>query len=215
MEKLILTIGNRNYSSWSFRAWIALEGCGIPFDDVVIPFDFPNGNPAIRAVSPTGLVPFLQHGAVRVWETPAIIDYVADLFPDAGLWPKDRVARAMARSVSMEMHAGFRALRGACPMNMRRKPGRIDLPEGVGEDVARIEAIWRECRAASGGPFLFGAFSAADAMFAPVVNRFEIYALDIAGDTRDYMATVKAHPAWARWQAMALDETWIVPEDEA
>ena len=214
MEKLVLYIGNRNYSSWSMRAWMALEGSGIPFEDVLIPFDFAAGNPEIKAISPTGLVPFLRHGTVTVWETLSIIEYAAELFPDAGVWPKDREARSLARSISAEMHAGFRALRGACPMNMRRPPGKIDLPDGVARDVARIEAIWRDCLAKSGGPFLFGAFSAADAMFAPVVSRFETYALDVSELTHDYMATMMAHPAWVKWRDMALAEPWVVPEDE-
>ena len=215
MDKLVLFIGNRNYSSWSMRAWMALEGLSIPFEDVLIPFDFAEGNPEIKAVSPTGLVPFLKVGALNVWETLSIIEYAAELYPDAGLWPADAKARSLARSVSAEMHAGFRALRGACPMDMRRKPGKIDLPEGVARDVARIEAIWRDCLAKSGGPFLFGGFSAADAMFAPVVSRFETYALDVSELTRDYMATMMAHPAWVKWRDMALAEPWVVPEDEA
>lgn len=215
MEKLVLSIGNRNYSSWSLRPWIALEGCGIPFEDVVVPFDFANGNPRFLELSPTGRVPVLHHGETRVWESLAIIEYVAELFPDAGLWPRDRRQRAMARSVSMEMLSGFTALRGACPMNIRRPKRAIDLPDDVMRDVARIEAIWRDCRALSGGPFLFGAFSAGDAMFAPVVNRFEIYDLVTAADTLDYMATVKAHPAFRKWRELALAEPWIVEEDEA
>ena len=214
MEKLVLYIGNRNYSSWSMRAWMALEGSGIPFEDVLIPFDFAAGNPEIKAISPTGLVPFLRHGTLNIWETLSIIEYAAELFPDAGVWPKDREARSLARSISAEMHAGFRALRGACPMNMGRTPGKVDLPDGVARDVARIEAIWRDCLAKSGGPFLFGAFSAADAMFAPVVSRFETYALDVSQQTQDYMATMMAHPAWVKWRDMALAEPWVVPEDE-
>ena len=214
MEKLVLYIGNRNYSSWSMRAWMALEGSGIPFEDVLIPFDFAAGNPEIKAISPTGLVPFLRHGSLNIWETLSIIEYAAELFPDAGVWPKDREARSLARSISAEMHAGFRALRGACPMNMRRTPGQIDLPDGVARDVSRIEAIWRDCLAKSGGPFLFGAFSAADAMFAPVVSRFETYALDVSQQTQDYMATMMAHPSWVKWRDMALAEPWVVPEDE-
>ncbi|OHV82215.1 glutathione S-transferase family protein [Rhizobium sp. LCM 4573] len=215
MDKLILHIGNKNYSSWSFRPWIALTAVGIDFEEVLIPFDFPAGNPKFKEISPTGRVPVLHHGEVRVWESLAIIEYVAELFPDKGLWPSAAADRAVARSISMEMLSGFRALRNACPMNMRRPKGKIALPEGVAEDVARIETIWRECRNKSGGPFLFGQFSAADAMFAPVVNRFEIYDLVTDSDTLDYMAAVKAHPGWQKWQQAALAETWIVPEDEA
>lgn len=215
MSDLTLYVGNKNYSSWSFRPWIAMEAAGVPFKDVVIPFDFAAGNPEFRKLSPTGRVPVLHHGDVRVWESLAIIEYVAELFPEAGIWPKDRAARAEARAISMEMLSGFRALRGACPMNIRRAPGEIDLPEGVSDDVARIEAIWKAALARSGGPFLFGAFSAADAMYAPVVNRFEIYRLTKDETVLAYMARVKAHPAWQKWQAAALAEPWIVPEDEA
>ncbi|MDE1993978.1 MAG: glutathione S-transferase family protein [Rhizobiaceae bacterium] len=214
MDKLTLYIGNKNYSSWSFRPWLALEGRGIPFEEVVIPFDFPAGNPNIHAVSPTGKVPLLDHGGFKVWESLAIIEYVAELFPDAGLWPSDSQDRALARSHSMEMLAGFRALRNACPMNIRRPVGKIDLPDGVMDDVARIETIWREARSRSGGPFLFGAFSGVDAMFAPVVNRFEIYDLVSSADTLDYMATMKTLPAWQKWETAARAEPWIVPEDE-
>ena len=215
MSDLTLYVGNKNYSSWSFRPWIAMEAAGVPFKDVVIPFDFAAGNPEFRKISPTGRVPVLHHGEVRVWESLAIIEYVAELFPEAGIWPKDRAARAEARAISMEMLSGFRALRGACPMNIRRVPGEIDLPEGVSDDVARIEAIWKAALARSGGPFLFGAFSAADAMYAPVVNRFEIYRLTKDETVLAYMARVKAHPAWQKWKAAALAEPWIVPEDEA
>jgi len=215
MSDLTLYVGNKNYSSWSFRPWIAMEAAGVPFKDVVIPFDFAAGNPEFRKLSPTGRVPVLHHGEVRVWESLAIIEYVAELFPAAAIWPKDRAARAEARAISMEMLSGFRALRGACPMNIRRAPGEIDLPEGVTDDVARIETIWKAALSRSGGPFLFGGFSAADAMYAPVVNRFEIYRLTKDEAVLAYMARVKAHPAWQKWQAAALAEPWIVPEDEA
>lgn len=215
MSDLILYIGNKNYSSWSLRPWIAMEAAGVPFTDEVIPFDFPAGNPKFKAISPTGRVPVLHHGDVRVWESLAIIEYVAELFPDKGIWPKDAGARAEARAISMEMLSGFRALRNACPMNIRREPRAIALPDGVTDDVARIETIWKEALARSRGPFLFGAFSAADAMYAPVVNRFETYRLTQDDTVLAYIARVKAHPAWQKWQAAALAEPWIVPEDEA
>lgn len=215
MADLILYVGNKNYSSWSFRPWIALEAAGVPFTDKVIPFDFPAGNPDIRKVSPTGKVPVLYHGAVRVWESLAIIEYAAELFPDRGIWPADAAARAEARAISMEILSGFHALRNACPMNMRRAPATVDLSDGVRKDVARIETIWKTALARSGGPFLFGAFSAADAMYAPVVNRFEAYCLTTDETVLAYMARMKAHPAWQKWEAAARAEPWIVPEDEA
>ena len=214
MDKLTLYIANKNYSSWSMRPWMALTAAGVPFEEVLIPFDDEAGNPKFREISPTGRVPVLHHGEVRVWESLAIIEYVAELFPDKGLWPKAAADRTVARSVSMEMLSGFRALRGACPMNMRRPKGKIELPVGLGEDVGRIKTIWEELRGKSGGPFLFGEFSAADAMFAPVVNRFDVYDLVTDAGTLAYMDAVKNHPAWIAWRDAALKETWIVPSDE-
>nr|WP_316656837.1 glutathione S-transferase family protein [uncultured Gellertiella sp.] len=215
MNTLTLYIGNKNYSSWSMRPWLALTAAGIPFEEVLIPFDFAGGNPRFQDLSPVGRVPVLHHGAVRVWESLAIIEYVAELFPEAGLWPEDRADRAHARSISMEMLSGFSALRGACPMNIRRPKRAIDLREGVAANVARIEAMWKDARHRSGGPFLFGAFSAADAMYGPVVNRFEAYELVSDPETLAYMAAVKAHPAWQKWTEAALLETAVVEEDEA
>ncbi|MDM9624390.1 glutathione S-transferase family protein [Rhizobium sp. S152] len=214
MDRLTLYIGNKNYSSWSFRPWIAMVAAGVPFDEVVVPFDFAAGNPRFKEFSPTGQVPVLHHGNTRIWQSLAIIEYVAELFPEVGIWPKEREKRAVARSISMEMLAGFRALRNACPMNIRRPKAKIALADGVMADVARIETIWRDLRAHSGGPFLFGAFSAADAMFAPVVNRFDTYDLVTSGETLSYMAAVKSHPAWVAWEEAARAEPWIVAEDE-
>ncbi|HWT58962.1 MAG TPA: glutathione S-transferase family protein [Rhizobium sp.] len=214
MDRPTLYIANKNYSSWSFRPWMALTGVGIDFEEVLIPFDDAGGNPNIKAVSPTGRVPLLQHGALKIWESLAIIEYAAELYPDAGLLPADRAQRALARSVSMEMLSSFQALRSACPMNIRRPKARIALPDGVDTDISRIEAIWRDLLQQSGGPFLFGAFSGADAMFAPVVNRFEIYELVNRSDTLAYMQTMKAHPAWRKWEEAARAEPWVVPEDE-
>lgn len=215
MNELTLYIGNKNYSSWSMRPWLALTAAEIPFREVLIPFDMKAGNPKFRELSPTGRVPVLHHGTTRVWESLSIIEYVAELFPDAALWPVDREARAQARSVSMEMLSGFTALRGACPMNLRRPKRQIQLPDGVASNVARIEALWKDARQRSGGPFLFGNFSAADAMFAPVVSRFETYELVSDAETLEYMAQVKRHPAWQKWEKDALAEQWIVDEDEA
>ena len=212
---LKLVIGDKNYSSWSLRAALALDLTGVPYEEILERLYRPDSRARLLSHSPTGKVPVLHHGAVRVWESLAIIEYVAELFPEAGIWPKDRAARAEARAISMEMLSGFRALRNACPMNIRRKPGAIDLPDGVTDDVARIETIWKDALARSGGPFLFGGFCAADAMYAPVVNRLEIYRLTEDETVLAYMERVKAHPAWRKWQAAALAEPWIVPEDEA
>jgi glutathione S-transferase len=215
MDELTLYIANKNYSSWSFRPWIAMTAAGIPFREELIPFGPGATHPRFRDLSPTGRVPVLHHGTVRIWESLAIIEYVAELFPDAGLRPADRESRSLARSISMEMLSGFRALRSACPMNMRRPVKGIALPEGVIADVTRIEEIWRDMRQRSGGPFLFGAFSGADAMFAPVINRFATYDLVRNAETIAYMDVMRAHPAWRVWEEAALAESWIVPEDEA
>ena len=214
MDELVLYIGNKNYSSWSMRPWLALTAAGIPFREVLIPFEMGAGNPRFRTLSPVGRVPVLHHGDVRIWESLAIIEYAAELFPEAGLWPKDRAARTLARSISMEMLSGFTALRGSCPMNIRRPASAIAVSDTVRANVARIEEIWKDARQRSGGPFLFGAFSAADAMFGPVVNRFETYELVSDPETLACMAAVKAHPAWVKWVEGALAETWIVEEDE-
>lgn len=215
MTNLTLYIANKNYSSWSFRPWIAMTAADIDFQEQQILFDFPAGNPGIKAMSPSGQVPVLVHGDVKVWESLAIIEYVAELFQQRHLWPKAAADRAVARAISLEMAAGFRALRAACPMNFRRAPSPIALTDAVLADVQRIETIWREQLARSGGPFLFGAFSAADAMYAPVVNRFSAYQLTKNVDSLAYMQRMQAHPAWIKWRDAALAEPWIVPEDEA
>jgi glutathione S-transferase len=219
MTELTLYIANKNYSSWSFRPWMAMTAAGVPFAEVLIPFDNSAGNPRFKEISPTGRVPVLHHGDIRVWESLAIIEYVAELFPDKRIWPEAPADRAVARSISMEMLSGFRALRNACPMNIRRPKGRLDLAQdvqaGVDVDVARISAMWKQLLARSGGPFLFGEFCAADAMFAPVVNRFDIYGMVTDQALLNYMAAMKGHPAWKAWETAALAEPWTVPEDEA
>jgi glutathione S-transferase len=215
MTRLKLYVGNKNYSSWSMRPWLALKAAGVDFDDEVIPFDFPNGNPAIRAISETGRVPVLEHDGFKVWESLAIIEYVAELFPEKRFWPEDRQDRALARAWSLEMATGFRALRNASPMNLRRPPKALAVTPDMQADIDRIIRIWSQARKKSGGPYLFGTFSAVDAMFAPVVNRFETYVLTDDPEALDYMTAMKAHPAWIAWAADAARETWIVPEDEA
>ncbi|MFW6076220.1 MAG: glutathione S-transferase family protein [Hyphomicrobiales bacterium] len=211
-----LVIGNRSYSSWSLRPWIAMRVAGIAFTDEVIPLDEPETKQRIAAHSGAGRVPVLHHGEVTVWESLAILEYLAETWPDAGLWPAATGARAMARAVASEMHAGFPALRRHCPMNMRRARASIELPPDVLDDVRRIEEIWRSCRAAheSDGPFLFGRFTNADAMYAPVVNRFDVYAVPVSDGSRDYMEAVKALPAWQAWKAAAEAEPWVIAAEE-
>jgi glutathione S-transferase len=214
MPDFELFIGNRNYSSWSFRPWIALRHKGIPFRETLVPFDFAGGNRHFDAFSPSGKVPVLKDGGLTVWDSLAILEYAAECFPEAGLWPQAAGDRALARAVSAEMHSGFTALRSACPMNMRRHPGRLSVDEAVRADVTRIVAIWSECLDRSGGPFLFGDFTIADAMYAPVVSRFLTYGLSQGGAENRYGAAMTGTAAWQAWQTDAVAETWIVEEAE-
>jgi glutathione S-transferase len=211
---LHLTIGNKNYSSWSFRPWIAMKVAGIAFDETVIPLDQPGSKEEFLARSPAGKVPILQDGAVAVWESLAILEYLAERHP--ALWPADAAARAHARAIASEMHAGFLPLRRQCPMNMGRPVKRLGLSDETVANVRRIDAMWSDCRArfGSGGPFLFGAFGAADAMYAPVVSRFHTYAVDVSSGGRSYMQAVMALPAWHEWYAAAIEEKWVLPQDE-
>lgn len=208
-----LIIGNKRYSSWSFRPWLAMKVAGIAFEEHLIPFEDEIGNPKIKAASPSGTVPVLVDGATVIPESLAILEYVAELAP--ALWPADRRARAEARAAASEMHAGFRALRTECPMNMARAVRPIAVSDAVRREVARIETLWDRALDASGGPFLFGAFSNADAMFAPVVNRLEIYALSDHEAVHRYTGVMKALPAWQDWETAGRAEPWIVPGDEA
>jgi glutathione S-transferase len=189
---------------------------GLDFDESMILLDTPVMKKQIAKHSNAGRLPVLHHGKVTIWETLAILEYLAETFPEKNLWPKAKAARAVARAISNEMHAGFSSLRSACPMNLRRPPKPVALTEAAKADVARIEAIWRECRKTygKGGKFLFGKFCNADAMFAPVVTRFETYAIPVAKDTRAYMGTVMATKAFQSWKTAALKESWIVPHDE-
>ena len=211
-----LIIGNKNYSSWSLRPWMALTMAGIAFDETVIPLDTPDTRALIAQHSKAGRVPVLHHGSLAIWDSMAIMEYLAETFPDRSLWPEPVAARALARSVANEMHSGFQALRNACPMNLRRPRRKVAMSEAVLADVARIEAIWRECRARhdGGGSFLFGAFGIADAMFTPVVTRFDTFDIAVGEDTRAYMAGVMATKAFTSWKKAALAETWVVPHDE-
>ena len=216
MAKLHLVVANKNYSSWSLRPWMAMTMAGLGFDESMILLDTPVMKKQIAKHSNAGRLPVLHHGKVTIWETLAILEYLAETFPGKNLWPKAKAARAVARAISNEMHAGFSGLRSACPMNLRRPPKPVALTEAAKADVARIEAIWRECRKTygKGGKFLFGKFCNADAMFAPVVTRFETYAIPVAKDTRAYMDTVMATKAFQSWKTAALKESWIVPHDE-
>jgi len=213
---LALLIGNKNYSSWSLRPWIAMKVAGISFEETVVPLYEPGSREHVLAVSPTGKVPALVEGDIHVWESLAILEYLAEQFPEAALWPDDRRPRAHARAIAAEMHAGFVALRRHCPMNMRRAMKARNLTAEVAADVRRIDALWTDCRARfeAGGPFLFGSFGAADAMYAPVVSRFHSYAIEVGPAARRYMEAVMGLPAWTEWRAAALKEPWIMPANE-
>ena len=219
---LSLVIANKAYSSWSMRPWLLLRYFEIAFEEIVIPMDQASSKALMLSHAPTGKCPSLRDGDLVVWDSLAIIEYLAERYPELPVWPRDPGARAVARSLAAEMHSGFLPLRRNCPMNMRRAPAALPLdPEtraGVAADVARIEEAWRAARArfgAASGPFLFGGFSAADAMFAPVVNRFEIYDLVAAADTKAYMDAVKALPAWRDWQGGADAESWHLARIDA
>jgi glutathione S-transferase len=212
-----LLIGNKLYSSWSLRPWLLLRAFGIPFDEVLIPLDQPDTKARILERSPAGKVPVLiEDDGSTVWESIAILEHVADTRPDLAIWPEQGPARAMARSISSEMHAGFQALRSACPMNLGKRYAARDRGEAVARDVARVTAMWREARErfGAGGPFLFGAFSAADAMYAPVVTRLETYSIPVDPVSRAYMDAIQALPAFRDWREAALDEPWVLAHDE-
>jgi glutathione S-transferase len=213
---LTLVIGNKNYSSWSFRPWLAMKVAGIAFDEVVISLDAEDFKARVSQVSGSGKVPALVDGSVHVWESLAILEYLAEKFPAAKLWPSDPAARAHARAVASEMHAGFAALRRACPMNVRRPVKKRELSDEALANVRRIETLWANCRTRFGsdGRFLFGTFGAADAMYAPVIWRFHTYGIEVKRVARAYMDAVMALPAWAEWRAAALAEPWVLPEDE-
>jgi glutathione S-transferase len=213
---LKLIIGNKNYSSWSFRPWIAMKAAGIAFEEELIPLETPEFRARLDAVSGTGKVPTLIDGDIRVWESLAILEYLADRFPDKKLWPSDPAARAHARAISSEMHAGFVPLRSACPMNMWRPVLKRELGDDVKKNIARIDSMWSDCRKryGQGGAFLFGAFGNADAMYAPVVSRFHTYAVEVSSASRAYMDAVMALPAWKEWTTAAVKEPWVLEKDE-
>jgi glutathione S-transferase len=213
---LRLIIGNKNYSSWSLRPWLGMRAVGIAFEETVISLEAKDFKQRVLAVSGAGKVPVLIDGDIHVWESLAILEYLAEKFPAAGLWPKPADARALARAVATEMHAGFLPLRRHLPMNIWRPVKARALDDGAAADVKRIDSIWSECRArfGAGGPFLFGAFGAADAMYAPVASRFYTYAVPVSEVARAYMAAVMALPAWREWDAAARREPWVLPHDE-
>ena len=214
---LTLVIGNKNYSSWSMRPWMMLKAAGIPFEEVLIPLYTGDADKQrILNYSPAGKVPILIDGAIPVWDSLAIIEYLAERFPDKAIWPREPASRAHARSISAEMHSGFMPLRNECSMNIHRKPVKKQLSADAVANVARIGEIWTQCRDshASAGPFLFGAFTGADAMYAPVIHRFATYGVELGGAAADYMRTMQAFAPFCEWTEAALREEWMIERFE-
>ena len=220
MADFTLVIGNKNYSSWSLRGWLMAKIAGIDFEEVMVPLDLPDTAASIKKHSPSGKVPVLMHRSLAVWESLSIAEYLNDLKPEAGLWPAAVAARAHARSVSAEMHAGFAELRSNMPMNIRASyPGKGMTP-AVRADIERITGLWRDCRKRFAGAapkddgFLFGAIGAADAMFAPVVTRFRTFGVQLDSDAEAYCTAIMAYPAMKEWIEAAKHEPWLIASAE-
>jgi glutathione S-transferase len=215
MAKLTLVIGNRNYSSWSLRPWLLARHLGLEFDELQILLDQSDSQARLHAVSGAGRVPVLIHGELKVWESIAICEYLCEL-AGRGL-PADPQARALARSLSAEMHAGFGALRQQWPMNARATDRHTPITPALQRDVGRIDELWCEARErfGAGGPWLFGDYSMADAMYAPVVLRFRTYGARLSAAAQQYLATVLADGALREWMAAAVAEPWTIAADEA
>ncbi|MDR6302608.1 glutathione S-transferase [Nitrobacter vulgaris] len=214
---MTLVIGNKNYSSWSMRPWLALRVGGIAFEERLIPlYAGPADKQRILDITPAGKVPALIDGDVTVWDSLAIIEYAAERFPKAGLWPANPARRARARSISAEMHSGFSALRSECGMNLHRRIGAKALSNNARADIARIQELWTDCRrrSAGEGPFLFGSFTAADAMYAPVIHRFRTYAIEMTSPVQEYMDAMMALPAFRQWTEEGLAETLVIEKFE-
>ena len=210
---MLLVLGNKNLSSWSLRPWVVLRHAEIPFRERVLPFEAEGWRDAIAALSPTRRVPVLHAGELVVWDSLAICEYVAETFPEARLWPNHRDVRAVARSVSAEMHSGFANMRRDLPMDVVARHPRRTFARETEDELVRVQAIWTECRARAAaltgedaGPFLFGRFSIADAMFAPVVWRFRTYGVELSGDARAYSDTMLALPAMREWEQASIAE---------
>ncbi|HUS97079.1 MAG TPA: glutathione S-transferase family protein [Hyphomicrobiaceae bacterium] len=213
-----LYIANKLYSSWSMRPWVLMHALSIPFEEVLLPFDTPEFKTVLAGLPGPNRVPVLADGQTVVWESLAIIEYLAEKFPDHHVWPDSPTARAHARASAAEMHAGFQALRSTCPMNFGKDFATRDRGPGVAADAARITALWREAREhhalTQDGPFLYGAFSAADAMYAPIVARIAGYGIKVDDDARAYITAVRNHPAYLAWRNQGLSENWVVQMDE-
>jgi glutathione S-transferase len=212
MARLTLVIANKNYSSWSMRPWVLLREAGIPFEEIQLKFDDAGRIPGVERHSPTGQVPVLRVDGEPVWDSLAICETVAELFPDRQLWPREAAARRLARSICAEMHSGFRALRSAMPMNIRASHPGKGMSPAVQKDIDRVVAVWQDCRArfGSGGPMLFGGFGVPDAMFAPIATRFATYAVSLPGAAKVYAESVLGLASVREWAQGARRETELV-----
>src|SRR6516225_5894523 len=220
MADFTLVIGNKNYSSWSLRGWLMAKIAGIEFEEIIVPLDLPETQPTIRKHSPSGRVPVLLHRGLAIWESLAIAEYLNDVKPEAGLWPPSQAARAHARAISAEVHAGFADLRNNMPMNIRASyPGKGMTPQ-VRADIERITGLWRDCRKRfstafqNDEGFLFGAFGAADAMYAPVVTRFRTYGVKLDSDSEAYCTAVLNYAPMKAWIDDAKNEPWLIQQYE-
>ena len=216
MSALALLIGNKNYSSWSLRPWVALRQSGLQFDEERVAMNTPEFAARVRAWSPAGRVPVLRHGALMVWDSLAICEYVAETFPERRLWPSDAASARHARAISAEMHSGFPPLRSQMPMNVRAQGRKVPATPELAADIARVCTIWRGCRerARARGPFLFGDFTIADAMFAPVAFRFATYGVALEPLERDYADSLRATPALREWAEASARETETIAGGE-
>jgi glutathione S-transferase len=214
MSDLTLVIGNKNYSSWSLRPWILMRHLGVSFQERLIPLYQDGSAEEVAKHCPNKKVPVLHQGELRVWDSLAICEYITELTGRG--WPKDREARAVARSISAEMHSGFTSMRNAWPMNARAHNRRVPMTSGVQTDINRVEEIWSDSRQrfGAGGPWLFGEYSVADAMYAPVVLRFNTYGERLSDSTRKYLATAMADPAMQEWVSAGQEETWTIEASE-
>lgn len=212
----VLAIGNKTYSSWSLRPWLYMKVKSIAFEEVRIPLYVEGSKARILEYSPGGKVPALSVDGIRVWDSLAILETLADLHPTLGPWPTDRTDRAWARSISAEMHSGFRELRTALPFNCRRRIALGAPHDALSDEIARVRSIWRDCRKLhrGAGPFLFGDFTIADAMYAPVVSRFETYGVTVAATEREYMDAILGLPAMRQWMTEAALEQEVIDHFE-
>lgn len=217
MNQPVLVIGNKNYSSWSLRAWLVMRKTGVAFEERRLPLDTVVFADEIADYSPTSKVPVLWDEALCIWDSLAIAEYANERWADGRLWPQARAARAQARAISAEMHAGFPLMRARLPMNCRASDRQVAIDSGLEAEISRILSIWHECRHSAGdsGPWLYGEFSIADAMFAPVALRFHTYGIELPAVSRDFVATVMGDTDVSEWVLAAAEETEVVEAGEA